>query len=92
MTIDRRLRQGLERSALVVDPDPRVTIADAVSRGKRRKRLANGARATAVIVSIALIALVGSQLLRSIDDQQPATKTPSPPEYTSIAGSYSAKI
>ena len=95
MSIDRRLRQGFERSAIVVDPDPRVTIADAVSRGKRRKRLANSARATAVIVLVALISLVGSQLLRGVHDQQPATKTPPPliaPEYTEIAGTYRAKI
>ncbi len=95
MSIDRRLRQGFERSAIVVDPDPRVTIADAVSRGKRRKRLANSARATAVIVLVALISLIASQLLRGVYDRQPATKTPPPPiapEYTEIAGTYAAKI
>jgi len=95
MSIDRRLRQGFERSAIVVDPDPRVTIADAVHRGKRRKRWTNTARATAVIASVALITLVGSQLLRDVRDQQPATRTPSPPispEYTEIAGTYAAKI
>ena len=95
MSIDRRLRQGFERSAIIVDPDPRATIADAVNRGRRRKRLTHTARATAVVVSVALVALVGSQLLRSFQDQQPATKTPSPPvspEYTEIAGTYAAKI
>jgi len=95
MSIDRRLRQGFERSAIVVDPDPRMTIADAMSRGKRRKRLTNTARATAVAIAFALVALVGSQLLRDFPDQQPATKTPPPPvspEYKEIAGTYAAKI
>ena len=80
MSIDRRLRQGFERSAIVVDPDPRVTIADAVSRGKRRKRLANTARATALIVVVVLISLVGSQLLRerprsAAGDEDPSSST-----------------
>ncbi len=95
MSIDRRLRQGLERSATVVDPDLRATLPDALNRGRRRKRWLNAARATTFIVSATLVAVVGSQLLHSFRNEQPATKTPSPsvsPQYAAIAGTYTATI
>ena len=95
MSIDRRLRQGLERSATFVDPDLRATLPDALNRGRRRKRWLNAARATTFIVSVTLVAIVGSQLLRSFQNERPATKTPTPPPpaaYTAIAGTYTARI
>jgi hypothetical protein len=95
MSIDRRLRQGLERSATVVDPDLRATLPDALNRGRRRKRWLNAARATTFIVSITLVAIVGSQLLGGIRGERPATRTPTPPPpaaYAAIAGTYTARI
>ena len=94
MSIDRRLRQGLERSSRVVDPDLRATLPVALDRGRRRKRRLH-ATATAFIVSAALVALVGSQLLGGIRGERPATRTPTPPPpaaYAAIAGTYTARI
>jgi hypothetical protein len=95
MSIDRRLRQGLERSATLVDPDLRATLPAALKRGRRRKRRLVAARATAFIASAALVALVGSQLLTGMRGEQPATKTATPPPpaaYAVIAGTYTATI
>jgi hypothetical protein len=95
MSIDRRLRQGLERSATVVDPDLRATLPDALNRGRRSKRWLNAARATTFIVSVTLVAVVGSQLLGGIRGERPATRTPTPsvsPQYEAIAGTYTATI
>jgi hypothetical protein len=94
MSIDRRLRQGLERSATVIDPDLRATLPAALDRGRRRKRRLLAARATAFIASAALVALVGSQLLSGMRGEQPATTaTPPPPAaYAVIAGTYTATI
>jgi len=38
MSVDRRLHEGFGRSAMVVDPDLRATLPDALTRGRRRKR------------------------------------------------------
>jgi hypothetical protein len=95
MSIDRRLRRGLERSSTVVDPDLRATLPAALDRGRRRKRRLLTARATAFIVSLLLVAVVGSQLLDGIRGERPATKTSTPPPpaaYAAIAGIYTARI
>jgi hypothetical protein len=94
MSVDRRLREGLGRSAMVVDPELRATLPDALARGRRRKRFLRAANAAALIVSIASVAFLGPQLLRGIRSERPAT-TPTPPvpaAFARIAGTYTAHI
>ena len=95
MSVDRRLREGLGRSAMFVDPDLRATLPDALTRGRRRKRLLRAGRAAALIVCIVFVAVLGSQILPDIRSEQPATRTPTPPvpgAFARIAGTYTANI
>jgi hypothetical protein len=80
---------------MVVDPDLRATLPDALTRGRRRKRFLRAARAAAFIVSVAFVAVLGPQLLRGIRSERPATRIPTPPvpaTYARIAGTYTATI
>jgi hypothetical protein len=94
MSVDRRLRQGLERSSTVVDPDLRASLRAALDLGKRRKRRLRAARTTALIASAALVAVVASQVvLGGVWGERPATPSPPPPAAdAAIAGTYTATI
>src|SRR6266496_323544 len=95
MSVDRRLREGLGRSAMVVNPDLQATLPDALIRGRRRKRFLRAARTAAFIVSVAFVAVLGSQVLRGIRSERPAGRTPTPPvpaAFARIAGTYTATI
>ena len=94
MSIDPRLREGLQRSAAVVDPDLLETLPDALDRGRRRRRLLRASRAIVAIACLAVVAAALPQLLRADRSEQPAvTPTPPvPPEYAAIAGTYTATI
>lgn len=94
MSVERRLREGLERSAATVEPDVSLRLPEAVSRGKRRQRV----RRTVVVLSTVLVvAGIGGaavQLGRFAEHSQSAsvgaTGTPAP--YGAIAGTYTARI
>lgn len=95
MSIDRRLREGLGRSATLVDPDLRETLPDALTRGRRRQRSLRASKAIAVAALAAFVAIVGPHLLHTLRSDQPATRTPTPsvpPGYAAIAGTYAASI
>ena len=95
MSLDSRLRQGLERSASGGTPDLVDNLPDALSRGRRRKRVTVVARVTALAAGLAIVALSGSRLAGSFQTEQPAA-TPSPSTSASgssaIAGAYTVEL
>jgi hypothetical protein len=95
MSIDSRLRQGLERSASGGTPDLVDNLPDALIRGRRRKRVTVVARVTALAAGLAIVALGGSRLTGSFQTDQPAA-TPSPSisasDFSVIAGTYTVEL
>ena len=95
MSIDSRLRQGLERSASGGTPDLVDNLPDALTRGRRRKRVTFVARVTALAAGLAIVTLGGSRVIGSFQTDQPAT-TPSPSiagsDFSAIAGTYTVEL
>jgi hypothetical protein len=56
MSVERRLREGLERSAAVVPPDVGRRLPEAIARGRRRRR---ARRASLIVGTLAALAAVG---------------------------------
>ena len=63
MSIDSRLRQGLERSASGATTDLVDDLPDALRRGRRRKRVLVAARITTVAAVVAIVAVAGPRLV-----------------------------
>ena len=62
MSVERRLREGLERSAAAVQPDVGRRLPEAIAPGRRRRR---ARRASLIVGTVAALAAVGLALLRS---------------------------
>jgi hypothetical protein len=56
MSVERRLREGLDRSASAVQPDVGRLLPEAIARGRRRRR---ARRASLVVGTVAALAVVG---------------------------------
>ena len=56
MSVERRLREGLERSASAVQPDVGRRLPEAIARGRRRRR---ARRASLIAGTVAALAVVG---------------------------------
>ena len=56
MSVERRLREGLERSASAVQPDVGRRLPEAITRGRRRRR---ARRASLIVGTVAALAAVG---------------------------------
>jgi hypothetical protein len=92
MSVERRLREGLERSASAVQPDVGRRLPEAIIRGRRRRR---ARRASLIVGAVAALAVIGvavpqvSSYVHRV--QQPAVshRPTLPPEPdAAIAGSY----
>ena len=59
MSVERRLREGLERSAAAVQPDVGRRLPEAITRGRRRRR---ARRASLIVGTVAALAVVGVAL------------------------------
>jgi hypothetical protein len=59
MSVERRLREGLERSAAAVQPDVGQRLPEAITRGRRRRR---ARRASLIAGTVAALAVVGLAL------------------------------
>jgi hypothetical protein len=92
MSVERRLRDGLERSAATVDPDVRRRLPEAVSRGKRQRRIRGTVLVLSTILVVAGIGGAAFQLGRFAghppSSSPGATQMPAP--YGAIAGTYTA--
>ena len=62
MSVERRLREGLERSASAVQPDVGLRLPEAIARGRRRWR---ARRASLIVGTVAALAAIGLGYLRS---------------------------
>jgi hypothetical protein len=96
MSLDSRLRQGLERSASGATADLVDNLPDALARGRRRRRVIFAARATAIAAALVIVSVVGPRLVGSIRTEQPAGPTPSPSgaptDFSAIAGTYTVEL
>src|SRR6266498_3790596 len=96
MSIDSRLRQGLERSASGATADLVHDLPGALERGRRRKRVMVAVRATAIATVLAIVAVGGPRLVGSLRTNQPAAPTPSPSsattDFSAIDGSYTVEL
>jgi hypothetical protein len=90
MSLDRRLRDALQRSSAVVDPDVERNLATV---RRRTRRLVIGQRVTGALLAIAVVAAVviaGPRLLDVIGSQRKTpTATPSP---STLIGSYKVDL
>jgi hypothetical protein len=95
MSIDTRLRQGLDRSASGATADLVDDLPGALARGRRRKRVLVAVRVTALAAGLAIVALGGSRLIGSYRTDQPAS-TPSPSlstgDFSAISGTYTVEL
>lgn len=95
MSIDTRLRQGLERSASGATADLVDDLPDALIRGRRRKRAMIAVRATSIVTVLAIVAVLGPRLVGSIRNEQPAVPSPTPSgttDFSAIAGTYTVEL
>jgi hypothetical protein len=95
MSVERRLREGLERSASAVQPDTGRRLPEAITRGRRRRR---ARRASAILGTVATLAAIGfavPQVTGFVQRQQPAVSqgpTPPPGPDATIAGTYTSML
>jgi hypothetical protein len=91
MSIETRLRRGLERSANGATDDLVDNLSDALVRGRRRRRVIVATKVTAIAAGLAIVAVGGPRLIDVIRTDQPAV-TPSPSitatDFSAIAGTY----
>jgi hypothetical protein len=96
MSIERRLREGLERSASVVQPDMGRRLPEAIARGRRRRR---ARRASSILATVAVLAGIGlaAPHVATFVQRTPhpavsrgPTLTPGPD--AAIAGTYTSKL
>jgi hypothetical protein len=96
MSVERRLREGLERSASGVLPDVGRRLPEAIARGRRRRR---ARRASSILATVAVLVGIGFavphvttfvQRIRHPAVSQGPTLTPGPD--AAIAGTYTSKL
>jgi hypothetical protein len=95
MSIETRLRRGLERSANGATEDLVDNLPEALTRGRRRRRLIAATKGTAIAAGLAIVAVGGPRLVAAIRTDQPAV-TPSPlvaaTDFSAIAGTYTFEL
>jgi hypothetical protein len=101
MPLDRRLREGLERSSAGIEPDVEGRFPAIVAGARRRVRLRRGAYAMLTVAMIGVVTLVTPRLIdavRSFERSRPAGPGPavSPSTtaqlYVTISGTYAATL
>jgi hypothetical protein len=96
MSVERRLREGLERSASAVQPDVARRLPEAITRGRRRRR---ARRASVIVGTVAALAAIGfavPQVTSHVQRIQHPAVSPGPtlkpgPDAV-IAGSYTSEL
>jgi hypothetical protein len=93
MSLDRRLREGLERLAGDADAGVESDLDRVVTRGRRQRTLSRFAVTLAAVTGLVLAAALGPQAIDFLQrgDGQPADE-PVPAQPTAIAGTYSVTL
>jgi hypothetical protein len=96
MSVERRLREGLERSASAIEPDVGRRLPEAIARGRRRRR---ARRASSILATVAVLVGIGFALPHVTPlvhgTQHPAVSqgpTLSPAPDAAIAGTYTSRL
>jgi hypothetical protein len=96
MSVERRLREGLERSAAVVPPDVGRRLPEAIARGRRRRRARRASLIAGTVAALAAVGLAVPQVTGFVQriqhpavSQGPALR-PGPDAV--IAGSYASTL
>jgi hypothetical protein len=94
MSVERRLRDGLQRSAATVNPDARLRLPEAIVRGQRRQRVRQMVLALTTVLVVAGIGGAAVELARSAEhppSASPGANVTSAP-YAAIAGTYTSTL
>jgi len=90
MSIDSRLRDGLQRSMSKIDTDAELPLADARRRGRRRLLVRRAGNVFAVDATIAILVVAGPAILGALHGRGPEPATS--PTALPIAGTYTTSI
>lgn len=95
MSVERRLREGLERSASAVQPDI-GRLDEAIVRGRRRRRARRASLIVGTVAALAAIGVAVPQVASRVQRVQPPAVNPGPtltagPDAV-ISGSYTSKL
>jgi hypothetical protein len=96
MSVERRLREGLERSASAVQPDMGRRLPEAIARGRRRRRARRASLIVGTVAALAAIGVAVPQVTSYVQHVQHPAVSPGPtlrpgPDAV-IAGSYTSKL
>ena len=96
MSVERRLREGLERSASAVQPDLGRRLPEAITRGRRRRRARRASLIVGTVAALAVIGVAVPQVTSSVQRaQHPAARpgpTLTPVPDAAITGTYTALL
>jgi len=96
MSVERRLREGLERSASAVQPDVGRRLPEAIARGRRRRRARRASLIVGTVAALAAVGLAVPQVTGFVQRvQHPAVNqgpTLAPGPDAVIAGSYTSTL
>ncbi len=93
MSLDRRLRDGLQRSSSVVDPDVPESLSIVRRKARRLVVRQRVGQVTFAALAVAALFLAGPRILdvvRSLRPVRPAS--PGPAVSTAIAGTYTTEV
>jgi hypothetical protein len=91
MSLDRRVREGIDRLTSEIDPDVERQLGISVRRGRRRVRVRRATAATAVLATAVVVAVFGPSVLESFREPSPAPIAP-PVTAESLQGTYRAVV
>lgn len=96
MSVERRLREGLERSASAVQPDVGRRLPEAITRGRRRRRARRASLIVGTVAALAAIGFAVPQVTSYVQRVQHPAVSPGPvlkrgPDAV-IAGSYTSEL
>jgi hypothetical protein len=95
MSLDRRLREGIDRLTSEIDPDVERNLQSSRRVARRRVRLRRAATGVGVAASIALVVLVGPRVLDAVRTTRVPADRPTPSTVVgpqTIAGTYTVTV
>jgi hypothetical protein len=97
MPVERRLREGMQRNADVLDPDIDRLLGSVVARTRRRVRVRRAAIGLAATVATIAVIALGPQALDAVRDlrrDQPARPSPPTvvPDSQALTGTFARRV
>lgn len=100
MPVERRLREGTERNAAVIDPDVETALVSVLRRGRRRALVRRSISLAVAVPAVVGALVLGRQMLASPGNVGPATgststSTPAPsgtPSAPPIGGTFTRTV